>query len=554
MSTSNINKNCKITNNSGKDIVVIDAYESSKNSTAEMYEQNHLDILETTDQQKVIKTGTTGTVLLDDYFEDEKGKTEYKTIYNLIIAQSEDIFPVISVGEMLGFVDPTYPPITASEAEAKNMKLAETFHQEILAFPTSNMSKDFQVALSGSQQKSSTTGDIDSSMSGFFAKYPQFKSLGLNNVVAINTYYGQFANIWANYKASYTYYLYSGDGSKITAQGKIEFKKTGTANPADTKDHNGGYTITYIDHDNKQTTLYYLNGQLVSDKTLAIPPICLQGIFMLKSTLSHNSKDNVLIPVMSGKVNGTKVMGTNEEKTIHSSLWVFFHPKSFQAWLGLISSLVGILFALQFAVSGLKSLYDRINRLVDKYQGKEPPKSDIEKLRDELKAERVARQEDAQKLLDKFDEQLKVPENLDPALEQTKAKIKEILQEDQKSVLEDNLKAQASKLHELAEYGVDENIEEIAEDLRQSLDDLNDASPEELGDVIAEVKGNLKDINTKLGNEEERLSEELTEETKQALETQNAKIQESEEISEEIDKSLDGLDDGEVPEDIDPME
>src|ERR1043166_480437 len=191
-----------------------------------------------------------------------RGATQYRTLYDLIFARPADLFPVAVTSEMLGLVDPVYPPITIAAADQTKHILALKFLINLMAYPTSNLAASYQAALSSAQQNPAKPGDIDNAMAAFFAGTKQYQSLTIDAVTAVTTYINTFAFLWAgassdftSFNQSATYYLYKPgaaapgpSSAPPNLVGKLSLQEDPNAPPpARVSDTSAVYTCTFTD-------------------------------------------------------------------------------------------------------------------------------------------------------------------------------------------------------------------------------------------------------------------------------------------------------------------
>ncbi len=362
--TTVVNKNVSLTNSASQDVMAIDAFQPSSGDGStpvaqQMYEQT-LTPLKTVTGARTVAAGTSAAIELDGTYVDGQGTTQYRTVYDLIFARPADLFPVSVTGEMLGIINPVYPPISISATEQANHTLALKFLINLMAYPTSKLATDYQAALTAAGQNASKPGDVDAAMATFFAGTKQYQSLTVGHVTAVTTYVNTFAFLWAgassdltSFNTAATYYLYkpgtAASGLSSAAPvlvGTLALAKNANApSPASVTDTNAGYTCTFTDPAGKQTAMFYQAGQFVSDTASDSPNIALKGSYVLKSFFTNDAADTVLMPMVGGQVDGVKVLGTTTAQSAaspHSQLWAFFHPTTFGGWLNVFLSMFGV--------------------------------------------------------------------------------------------------------------------------------------------------------------------------------------------------------------------
>jgi hypothetical protein len=100
----------------------------------------------------------------------------------------------MNAGEALDFAkDPlSYPPITVTAAAAKNMDLALTFCQNIQAYPTSGVAKNFATALAAAV-KLPTVDAMLKAIADYFNSTKGFKGLDFPSYSAVSTFIRSFS-------------------------------------------------------------------------------------------------------------------------------------------------------------------------------------------------------------------------------------------------------------------------------------------------------------------------------------------------------------------------
>jgi hypothetical protein len=578
-----INKIVSITNGSSVDVAPIDAYQPSSGdgstpAAEQMYEQT-LTPLRTTDGAATIAAGTTATVTLDGTYLDQ-GTAKYRTLYDLIFARPADLFPVKVTGEMLGMLNPVYPPITVAATDEANYALALTFLINLMAYPTSDMAKNYQAAMNSAQQTATKPGDLDTAMAAFFAGTKQYKPLTVGHVTAVTSYVNAFAFLWAGTSSQFasfsdtcTYYLYrpgtpepapGGDSGPPTAVpvlvGTLALAKSpNRPSPAAVTDSNGGYAATFTDAAGATTTMWYQNGQFVSDKTSDTPTIALRGSYVLKSQLTNNTSDTVLVPVMAGQVSGVKVMGTTTEQNeddLASKLWAFFHPQTFGQWLNFFLAIFGVLMALDFLAKGIMATGRGLKGLWDKYKGNEPPPSEIEELRAQVRNLGNEIRQNQQALLDRLDaqRQARVPEaaEVGNAVDAARNDLADNLRGARQAVVQEALQQQAGQVEKVAEFGVDAPLAEVADNIRndgQAIEQAPDgpAMDKALDQAAAHIPANELQIQQSIAKAESQLSAA----DKAELADASADVQELHEAQDAADRQKSDAEDGEGGDDED---
>lgn len=584
------NDTCHITNNYTYDLAVLEAYDNDPNTTKIMYEQT-LSRLSIAGGAKLIKSGKQADVILDETYTDSSGKKQPKLLYEMIFAEPKTLFPIKNVSEMQSLTNNDYPPITVQAADANIMQLAYKFQQLIMAFPTSQLAKNFQVALSQAGQGTSET-DISDKVDDFFKNTKEFQSLSFESYMTVMTYMQKFPNVFVNNAKSFTFYLYAApaaDNSSLrTNQGPNELgtvvftKNASTDQVMDPSDGNAGYSIYFVSSEGQQSKLYYDHGQFVSDLNADIPPICLQGTFAQKSMLSGD-KDNTLIPILVGSVNGQAVLGTNVQQvgkdgSDEGSWYAFWHPISFQGWVNLFLELIGVAFGIfcvfkvmAWAVIKLRQLTARVRRLAGSDTAEPTPeqRADITNKISNV-SEKIRTNE--QSIFNRNNEvivnRVEIPSSRDfstAVLKEARALRIQLL-DDNLGVIQEKIYGTDATLEKVAKYSTGSEIEEVATKVKSLNDEVKQAKAEladkgtqtsdaDLDRLSQEVKGfsaNQSSINTNMNQLAEDIRERVSAEAQQELDKEIKNAEKVQKITEELNEAEERVAEGETG--IDPEE
>ncbi|MTI29735.1 hypothetical protein [Xanthovirga aplysinae] len=331
-------KECEIINNSGTDaVVIIPALAQSNNigSNVNIYNQR-LELLSTLEGGQVIPSGQSGTVVLDQTYNNPMtGQPTYSKVYKLLISSSDWYHPlaVINVKQKVSVDPPRFDPQTINADNQKSMEEAGLFIQTLHADPTSPLIKSFKdmmsdvhpdaARLAEESSESSKVEDVNTitdKASNFFKSTDDFQNVTLNSIGVMRSYYKKFPFIWAQFK-NLTYNLYTSDDQTNTFLGQISMSKP---NQLDIKKPNAGYIINFLPAsdpsnldstaiDSSQTvSINYMNGIFIIKGSVGSSKTMLRGSFIFKSALSQNPDDNQIIPILTGKVNGGTTTGYDE--------------------------------------------------------------------------------------------------------------------------------------------------------------------------------------------------------------------------------------------------
>ena len=304
-------KSWNVTNNTKVDLVAIDAFLSDPASTDELY-QRSLKLLSASNNKQVVKAGTSETFSLSDPHTDSSGNTE---AYSVIIARADTLLPVKIVDLSAGLDAGSFPDTTVTADDADRMKLAETFVQSVIAFPSSKMTVDYANVLANPD---------DQKIAAFFTSYPDYKDINLEMTTAVQTYYNRYGFVWAGYASKKTYYLYISDETNKKQVGTITISNQAVT-PVTNLDAMAGLTAVYMDINRRKTDLQFSNGQFSENADSNTPKFCFQGLFVQKSRITGVDTDNTLMPVLYGVMNNDEVFGYNngnedEDKSVINEL------------------------------------------------------------------------------------------------------------------------------------------------------------------------------------------------------------------------------------------
>ena len=553
-----INKNCTITNNSGKDVVVLNAVGSASNAvtgSTQMVYQQQLTIQKMSDGSKLIPNGKSVTTVLDGTYVDKNGNTKPSFLYELILADSLTLAPVKNVGELLDFESESYPPVTATSDDATAMSQAMFFAQTIAAYPSSNLAKNFTKTLQDAEQNGDTVTQIEAAVQQFFAGTKGYTKADFPSYVAVTTYMSTFLSPWVPVGSKL--YLYSsadaGDPSQPNSkqpnsgsnQGTITFTAgSGSVNPAD---HNSGYTVQLAPANNgPSVTLYFDNGQLV-DQITDIPSIALQGTWALKSTFTHKDTDNTLWPIFVGTVGGTQVIAVAQPP---ESDWAkFWSGLTFQKVINMFLEGMGIWMALDFLKTKLAGKEKKLSEdKANENDGKDPSPEQQQKAKQQSDQIGDKARQEQQDIADRLGKNggkpnVEVPKEsgIDGAQNNFKDVQVDTLKQTSSDAVESSISEGQFQLKEAAKFGVNEQLEDSASSLQDAKSDLSS------GDFTS-AKSNLSEARTSLNEGVGQLD--IPEDVKQSIQESQKAQGEYEKASDEIDSEGEDVEGGDVP-DID---
>lgn len=458
-------------------VAILNAYNANPNDLQQGYAQT-LQLEQFASGNDSLASGASDTLELD----------ESTPLYNLIVAQANNLFPVLTTAEMLSFGTPrTFPPLTVDSDASASCANALQFFQNISAFPTSNLATGFTAACTSAGTAATSADDIDSAVDAYFQSTKGFQNVTFDSFIAAQSYLATFANAWANFATSYTYYLYKGSGAGIgeggsaEAVGTVTFTQTppsGVPSPTDTS---GGYTITY-ENGGDSTTLYFSDQQLVSSTTVDIPPIGLQCTYAQLSAFSGNAADaETLVPIIFGNANGEQVMGINVEEPGPS--WLqnadnFFQSNGMQVLMGCL----GLLMGAKLVFDGLSWLKGKLTATQESNPGGAPP-SGQQAAADRQQANENVNdaQPDAQAVADRVGgdppPEVPAPAELPQAEAAVQAQLEQQQLADEAGGEADAILEQSDAVQAEASIGLTQAEEQVAEDEVSDMDQLQQLDP-----------------------------------------------------------------------------
>lgn len=563
-------KQCAVTNNSTASVVVVVPTTATDPSddgsgTVAVYGQN-LEVLPTAEGGLLIAPGKTGTVTLNQYYPDPKtGKSTYSLVYDLLVSTSNWYYPVANLGVMQGLFPPiTFPAQQATPDSQQSMQQADVFYQTIAAYPTSQLAKDYQAAMSGTVDAGRTAASgqpgssggvanaIGNAANAFFQSTKQFKNVTLANLVAVQSYYDKFLFGWAQYK-SVTYYLYGSVGSATNFVGTLTLTQPTTI---DLTQPNAGYTCTFtpaskgtdtttVDVDASQAkTLTYSNALFVDDANADVPYVALRGTYQLKRLFTQKTADTQAIVVLTGTVGGVVSIGFDSPQLSSdksSSFWTtLFEPKGAAQIFNSIMQIGGFLMLVHFVASTAYGLYKKAFG-----KNAEDPKSPTST--NDFDSQRQALEKTMDEKIDAAigklsNGQQKPPTSPDDAMSQLAEQRDAVADNVSANNLQDGLQTQANTLEELAQYEAQmdtaqlQSLESNAQAVQESSQALTDATPSTLESVVTTQQQKLVDVQTNVGELTTDLDSALSQASKAEI---DANAQTAKTVSEDVEQAKD---------------
>lgn len=317
------------------DISVISGYNNSTTTSTD-FQQSSLTLLSFIDEgsssSSLSSTSTTtlpntkvGTLNLLPYYQ-PGSTTLVNSSYNLLVCQSNNYFPLCSVGELK--TGKSFAPIAVPQAAPCNSSSAANayvFLQNMMAFPSSPLAQQFTSAMNGATSATSSAA-VSTNVNNFFASTTSFQNVTFDVYTAVSSYASAYAYVWANFQTTYTYNFYtvtpnstassSTDSTDVTVNeqvkslGTIVFSLTGSI-PAAIDDANAGYTITWNPTGQSPVSLSFSDGQLIAPNASGFSGLCLQCTFADMAAFTGNSADSgTPIQALTGTINGQNVIGS----------------------------------------------------------------------------------------------------------------------------------------------------------------------------------------------------------------------------------------------------
>jgi hypothetical protein len=544
MPQTSVNNSCKITNNSSKSVVVVDAFTSTANINANSprkgYQQT-LKLLPLASGKSSIAPGASDSVTLNDTYQ-SNGQTMTSYLYQLLISEAQSLFPVMNVGEAVDFSSMSYPPVVVTAAAQANMALAFQFCQNIMAYPGSNLATGFVNAMNQAQQQT-TVSAMMQTIADYFNTTKQFQGLDFPSYLAVSTYIQSFAWVWGldSGTPGRTYWLYSqadAQNGYKTCQGTVVFTlKSDAPNPADPTDSNSGYSIVFNPTNGAGVQLYFNNGQLVNDVNVDVPSFCLQGSYALKSTFTQNQADNVLWAVLCGTLNGQQVIGVSAPPETASGWSIAV--STFKSLVSVFLEVMGVVMAIDFIKTKLEGKKNNLdNDQTNKNEGRAPNSDQVNQA--DANANQVGDNAQAQAQAnanrmgnnEQGQPNVEVPDANN--LPNAQADVNNGQVEVANNIAGDNLQAAIDQAKDqadqLAEIEVNPPIENAYNDLMQANNNLPDAR--QSGD-FTQVKANLSDATANVNAAVQQMD--LPQNVQQEIKESQAVQQEFENASEQAE-------------------
>ncbi|KFF72155.1 hypothetical protein IW01_05160 [Pectobacterium brasiliense] len=530
-----------VTNETNQSINAISSFDASDSSSLKMIYAASLSYLNTSESNNQIAKNSTADVILD---------TD-NIIYDVIFSQPSNGFPVAdtSVSLPLTSTSDVYPPYTVGSGALDAMKDTYKFCQYIQAYPTSNTATSFISALqaqesNGEQTKTPENNAIDT----FFQGTKQFKNCTSVTYASVLSYIATFAGASVNFDNSYTFYLYQSTSNNVVANGQVVFNLNNKKNSFDLTDNNGGYNIVYTDSSGNNTSLTYNQGQFVSDVNADFPDICLSVVWVSSNQINNeNNPTDSVIPSLSGTVNGNKSCGTKNKKDLDKKT-----PVSFNIIFGYISGGSGFAMTIYNVCEKIwKKAKARRAKEIENQEEELTPEQN-EEINNEIDSisEQVA--EDYQRVADRAQSGIEFDSNLDSGSTSMQAAADKLSLEQQRTILQQQIDEYSNQIDSLAQYGVNDELENAAQKIRSASEDLANASTlSEIKEVSSSLESTFNEVDSNLKSIVQNLGDDISAETIDEINQSNENLSDLKEQQEAMNERQADEENGDSPEDPD---
>ncbi len=566
-------------------LIAIDAFTDSDTSTAVGYGQT-LDLLPFA-QGQALAVGATDALTLDrteSTTTNGKTTTNPVTLYDLIFAQANNLFPVQSNGVMQGLFTGTYAPLTvptplpsgsaSTDADAPAPSVnAWLFYQQITADPTSTLAQDFVNTCNSAATNATGSASLQSALNGFFQGTEGFKNVTGTDYILVQSYLNRFAYAWAEFESVYLYYLTSAGGTAPgSAAGAVVLAaKAGNTLPIDAKgntDANAGYTLSYYSTQDSgksaydslcagnqpsvtaDKTLSFASQQLVSDPNADIPAICLQCSYASLSTFTGEDSDwGSIVPVLGGTVDGQQVLGVDWRKQPPTETWEdkakdgiddFWNSWWTQAFLGATNLIMGISMLAE-GVGWLTKKFKKAEATAEQETGSgELSEQQVDDIKAQGKDAEATLEQETQTTADKLGQDVQVPKPEDLSAQQQQVAEQQQANDEQvetkaetaeQQTEEQELQNEADQIQDDAQIQVDQPLEADADAVKQEADEVEQVKPGETGaqQTLAEDQQHIAGTQEQITNEDQADSDTTAEQ----LEEENQNVEDE---AQQVDK------------------
>jgi hypothetical protein len=529
--------------------------------------------------ESTLAPGANANIELNRTYTNAQNQQATATIYTLIFAQSNNLFPVLQIGRSASLFKRSYDPVTVPSNDASNKDTygvswanAFRFYQDIAAFPASNVAKEFLGMLNGASSATSS-GDIDGATAKFFAATKDFQNVSLLSYDSVSTYLNKYAFAWANFSDSYTYYMYKSSGatpddpnnpstSGATLLGTITLtQNTGAGYPAvnsNPTQADPNYHIVYTDSRSNKTTLYFIGGQMISSTSEDIPTIALQCGFTDLSQFTRKDTDyGTIVPILAGTIDGDQALGiyTKEpnDKSVGTRVENLFSSK----YITLFMQITGLLMGLKFVYDGVVALKGKLSAAETSNNGGPVTQTQLDEIKQQIDELKQQSTEIAQTEVDHLG---KVGESIDfkptdLSTIQTNIGTSQIIVDGNVRTLteEDQLLNESSELEGLGRFGDTSTLEDDSNTISndyEKLNELNDSGGN-ASTVQNQVQTDIGGVQNDILTTDTQFSNQIGQSTQETIEQEKEEIEEEDDLEKQEEKAEKDADEGDDDEVID---
>lgn len=401
---------------------------------------------------------------------------------------------------------------TATTQKAMNSALA--FYKLLKAVPGTKNAQKFTSLITAVQNGTTDPLALPAQVDAFFKTMEApYNDCTFDSFATVASYAENYAPLWANLEDTYTYTAYTPGDTSTPAKpawnkiGTIKFTKK---KAAELSDHDAGYEIAYADTSGASTALTMYNGQFVTKSDPDLSTIQLTGVFQVKSDLTLNTSDNVIIPVLTGSVGNVKVLAGALDAPDGAKPWYDFAntswAKELLAVLGIIAAIAGFITLIYRLVTWLKSKTKKAKT-----------KAEREKLKEDALDALAELIVDKKKSLKKAGiEDVDFPSDFEEYSDRIKGLQEKTLNNNatrQTQMLSDEVETQEDMIEKLGEFGVTNDLQRAQGSLLQARDNvakikdygtLKGAKGDiliTLDDSLSSIEDDIKVKKTQIGKE-----------------------------------------------------
>jgi hypothetical protein len=302
----------------------------------------------------------------------------------------------------------------------------------------------------------------------------------------------------------------------------------------------------------------------VNDPNSDVPDICFAGTFVVKSTLTKVDTDTAIIPILSGTIYNTTVLGYDTQLDLSnggdsndpkwSGLYTLLHPKDAAGWMQLFLTFVGVSMGIDFAmklakgvkdkfVEDFEALGDAFNRLTaetDKSALKE--KAGLNDPKYKAKMDKIKQGDAAKK-------------DLSDQMNDADAKYQDRATEDWRTAMDTKLDKMSDMLQKMLDSGhATSAMEDAGDAVSDAYDSIDNPSTADLKTQISELNQTVENLRTSINTQFEAVINKLKGTAQTELNDAKAEADRASETADKVTDDVDNANDGTTPEDAKPNE